>query len=271
VGLLVESLRRAGLRELRVGLGDVGLTGAVLDGLEVSGPARERLRTAAAARNLVAWRRAARALELPGRAGTLVAELPALRGGAEVLERIAAVAPDAEAACARLATTLALLEEQGPAGAVLVDLGVMRDWSYYSGVVFEAYAAGAAAPVAVGGRYDGLAGRFGRPRPAVGFTVTLDLLHRAVAAAGPVEEAPRPGVVMVGGLDAEVPAARALRAAGLPVVALPDGDGRAEALARADGWRYVARREPQGWGVLDRASGERFACAGLEEALPSRA
>jgi ATP phosphoribosyltransferase regulatory subunit HisZ len=138
-------------------------------------------------------------------------------------------------------------------------------------VVFEAYAAGAAAPVAVGGRYDGLAARFGRDRPAVGFTVILDLLHRAVAAANGEGPGPRPGVVLAGGLEAEAGVARAVRAAGLPVVALPDGDEAGEALAGTEGWRYVARREGEGWTVLDRARGERFACARLEEALPSRA
>jgi ATP phosphoribosyltransferase regulatory subunit len=164
-----------------------------------------------------------------------------------------------------------MLREQGAGDSVLIDLGVMRDWAYYSGVVFEAYAAGAAAPVAVGGRYDGLAARFGRDRPAVGFTVILDLLHRAVAAANGEGPGPRLGVVLAGGLEAEAGVARAVRAAGLPVVALPDGDEAGEALAGTEGWRYVARREGEGWSVLDRARGERFACARLEEALPWRA
>jgi ATP phosphoribosyltransferase regulatory subunit len=271
IGLLVEGLARAGLPEIRVGIGDVGLTGAVLDGLGVEGPPRERLRGAAVARNLVAWRRAAAALDLPEAAAALVAELPGLRGGEEVLGRVASAGPAAAAGCDGLARTLAMLREQGAGDSVLIDLGVMRDWAYYSGVVFEAYAAGAAAPVAVGGRYDGLAARFGRDRPAVGFTVILDLLHRAVAAANGEGPGPRLGVVLAGGLEAEAGVARAVRAAGLPVVALPDGDEAGEALAGTEGWRYVARREGEGWTVLDRARGERFACARLEEALPSRA
>jgi ATP phosphoribosyltransferase regulatory subunit len=43
-------------------------------------------------------------------------------------------------------------------------------------VVFNLYAAGAPRPVGGGGRYDSLLGRFGDPRPAVGFSLDLDAL-----------------------------------------------------------------------------------------------
>jgi ATP phosphoribosyltransferase regulatory subunit len=271
LALLVEALGRAGLPDPRVAIGDVSLMAAVLDGLDVPSSERDRLRAAAAARNLVAWRRAARGLAFSGPAGDLVSRLLELRGGIEVLERIAAAAPWAEPACARLGATLDLLAGHGAREAAMLDLGVLRDWSYYSGVVFEAYAHGLGAPVAMGGRYDGLAGRFGRPRPAVGFSVMLDLLHRAIAEPEGAASDPAPGVVLVGGLESELAAARAARAAGVAIVALPEGDEAAEAVAAADGWRVVAARAGEGFSVLYRASGQRFACSTLEEAPASRA
>jgi len=269
IGLLVSALAAAGLGDARVAVGDVSLTAAVLDGLGASEARRERLRSAASARNLVAWRRAARDLDLADPGRTLLAELPSLRGGEEVLERVADAVPSAEPACGRLARLLDLVAAHGAGEAVMIDLGVLRDWAYYSGVVFEAYAPGVGAPVAVGGRYDRMAGRFGRARPAVGFTITLERLHRAVAGQRPEEAPPRDGVVLVGGMDDDLAAARAMRAAGLPVVALPTGDERAERLAAADGWRWVAARAGDGYRVLDRASGRSFACDELQEALPS--
>ena len=51
--------------------------------------------------------------------------------------------------------------------------------SYYSGVCFRVYRAGANAPVARGGRYDRLYETFGEARPAVGFTVSVDALEVA--------------------------------------------------------------------------------------------
>jgi ATP phosphoribosyltransferase regulatory subunit len=269
LALLVDSLRAAGLAGVRVAVGDVSLTAAVLDGLGVDPGAREGLGAALARRTFVEWRRLARAARPEGPGAALLADLPSLRGGAEVLERIAAEVPAAGEACARLEATLALLEAHGARQQVVVDLGVLRDWPYYSGIVFEAYAGGVGAPVAMGGRYDGLGGRFGRSRPAVGFGIHLDMLHRALMAAGEPPPPPAEGVVLVGGLDRELAAATAARAAGVAVVAVPADEPDPDGLAAADGWRWVARRDGDGYALLDRATGSRVSGRTLEEALAS--
>ena len=266
LALLVNALRAAGLDDPRIGVGDVSLTAAVLEGLGVPEEARPGLGAALGARNAVEWRRLARAAA-PG--SSLLAELPALRGGPELVARIAGEVPGAAEACARLGDMLGLLERHGVADAVVLDLGVLRDWHYYSGIVFEAYAPGAGAPIAMGGRYDELGARFGRPRPAVGFGITLDLLHQALLAAGNGASTPRDGVVLVGGLDLDPAAGAPVRAAGVPVVALAADAPDAEALAAADGWRWVARPAPGGYTVVDRVAGTSRELARLEEVLPS--
>ncbi|HEX8616575.1 MAG TPA: ATP phosphoribosyltransferase regulatory subunit [Thermoanaerobaculia bacterium] len=48
---------------------------------------------------------------------------------------------------------------------------------YYTGVRFWVYGADRRTPVAQGGRYDSLYGRFGASAPAIGFTFTIDLLE----------------------------------------------------------------------------------------------
>jgi ATP phosphoribosyltransferase regulatory subunit len=59
---------------------------------------------------------------------------------------------------------------------VVYDLGEVRGLDYYTGVHFEVYVAGAGRAAGAGGRYDELMGRFGRPMPAVGFSLDLDTL-----------------------------------------------------------------------------------------------
>jgi ATP phosphoribosyltransferase regulatory subunit len=145
--------------------------------------------------------------------------------------------------------------------APMIDMGVVRDWAYYSGVVIEAYAAGAMAPVAVGGRYDGLGARFGRDRAAVGVAVALDLLHHAV---GRGAEQADTGMVLVGGSDDLIAEATALRAQGVEVVGVPATYEQADALALADGRRFVVRRMGDGWSVRDVISGADEALAALE-------
>ena len=56
---------------------------------------------------------------------------------------------------------------------VRVDLSELGTQSYYSGIVFSAYVAGAGGPIAVGGRYDGLFARFGSDCLSTGFALLL--------------------------------------------------------------------------------------------------
>ncbi|MEW6581619.1 MAG: ATP phosphoribosyltransferase regulatory subunit [Actinomycetota bacterium] len=266
IALLAESLTRAGLDTARIAVGDVWLTGAVMDAAGVPPATQARMRAAAAARDLVAWRALAAGHGDAPAVRALLDELPRLRGGRDVLDRIARDAPAAQAECRRLDDLLDLLERHGVRDRVAIDMGVLRDRAYYSGIVVEAYAPGVGAPIAAGGRYDGLAERFGRPRPAVGFAIALDELHRALAAAAAAPAGAARGVVLVGGMDDEVAAARAARAAGLAGVAVA-GDG--DDLAAADGWRYLARRAGEGYEVVDRIDGTRTTGTTLTEALPS--
>ena len=75
--------------------------------------------------------------------------------------------------------------------------------------------------------------------------------------------------MLVGGLDIDPSVGAAVRAAGVPVVALPADSPDAEALAAADGWRWVARPAPDGFTVFDRTAGTSRRLARLEEVLSS--
>ncbi|MFN8110954.1 MAG: ATP phosphoribosyltransferase regulatory subunit [Thermoleophilia bacterium] len=256
LSLLGAALRAAGLRDWRIGIGDVSLTAAVLDGLGVPAEARERLGATLAARDLVGWNTIAMAQDLPDPQRDLLARLPLLRGGTDVLDRVVAAVPTAAPAADRMRALLAVTDLT--TDELLVDLGILRDWPYYTGLVLEAYAHGVGEPIAQGGRYDSLSARFGHFRAAVGWSVELELLHRALAheAAAPADHVR--GVVLCGGLGAHAGLASALRAEGVPVVCLPDGDTRAEAVAAADGWRFVVAPEGGEMVVLDRSSGVRL-------------
>jgi ATP phosphoribosyltransferase regulatory subunit len=74
---------------------------------------------------------------------------------------------------------------------VHLDLGAIRDFDYYTGIIFEGYGPDLGRPVAQGGRYDGLLGRFGRPAPATGFVVQLDLVWEMLTRAARPPALPR--------------------------------------------------------------------------------
>jgi ATP phosphoribosyltransferase regulatory subunit len=168
--VLCAALDATGLEHYRIGLGDASLYPALLAGAGVPEDAREGILHELSTRDFVGLERKLRELDLDAGARERLLTLPQVRGGAEVL-------PEA-------ASELRQVVELLPAEArdrVIFDLGLVRDLSYYTGAVFEVYDPAMGQPIGGGGRYDDLLGRFGRPLPAVGFALTVDSLHVALA------------------------------------------------------------------------------------------
>ena len=179
ITLALTGLDAAGLARHRVGLGDGALYRALLEALEVPEASRGELLACLARRDLVTLEMRVRELGLAGDARETLVRLPELRGGPEVLER--APGP-AHAALDGLRVLYAALEERGVAGRVILDLGLVRELSYYTGAVYEVYDPAVGFTLGGGGRYDDLIGRFGTPRPGCGLTLDLQRVHVAQAA-----------------------------------------------------------------------------------------
>jgi ATP phosphoribosyltransferase regulatory subunit len=73
-----------------------------------------------------------------------------------------------------------LMMERGLDEGLSFDLTLARDITYYTGMVFEVFAPGVGAPIALGGRYDDLLAQFGASAPAVGFTFEVERLLTAM-------------------------------------------------------------------------------------------
>ena len=54
-----------------------------------------------------------------------------------------------------------------------LDLSVVNDVDYYTGIVFQGYVARVPKVILSGGRYDGLLSRIGRAHGAMGFALNL--------------------------------------------------------------------------------------------------
>jgi ATP phosphoribosyltransferase regulatory subunit len=160
-----------GVQRFQLDVGHPDFFRGLLEELGPDAASERRLRDALAHKDASTLERLVAELAPPPHVGDALLALPTLFGDAEVLERAGALArtPRAERALANLAEVYRLLRIYGLADAVLLDLGEVRGFDYYSGMYFEAYVADFGAAVAAGGRYDQMLGRFGYDCPAVGF------------------------------------------------------------------------------------------------------
>ena len=105
------------------------------------------------------------------------------------------------------------------AGVVQFDLADLTGYSYHTGVTFAAYCDGMPNAIARGGRYDRIGERFGRARPATGFSLDL----REITEILPTVPA-KPAISAPWVLDEDLRRAiDALRAQGEVVIQLPVG------------------------------------------------
>jgi ATP phosphoribosyltransferase regulatory subunit len=233
--LAVESLLEAGLKDFRIGLGQVAVTKGVLQDLGLPGPAVAKIKAALASKDLVALERLSGDYSFSGTRRRHLQLLAGLHGGSEALEeaRIYFGNTAATAFLDELAAVWQALKAYGLEKWLFIDLGILRDFDYYTGIVFEGYVPGLGAPVCGGGRYDDLLAHFGRPCPATGFALGLERL--LTARGEDCSHCSDQGYLVAGGeLGAILARARQLRRQGATVIPGEPGENRQQAEARAN-------------------------------------
>lgn len=186
IAMTVEGLRALGLGQFQLDVGQADFFRGILEDLGADEATARGLRSALGRKDVSALERRVDALGATTAVSELLLALPALYGRGDVLERAERLvkSPRSEAALANLAEVYRLLGIYGLAEAVLLDLGEVRGFDYYSGVHFEAYVSGLGAPLAGGGRYDHMLGRFGYDCPATGFAFEVGRVMLAMESQG---------------------------------------------------------------------------------------
>ena len=175
IRLMAEALRLAGVGVSRIDVGHVAVFKSLGRHAGLSSEAEEELFGALQAKDVPTVRELVAAVAEPFRSALLA--LPELYGDGQDLARAARALPplpEIEGAFGDLGRLAAALGDQ-PLGFDLADL---RGYHYHSGLVFAAYCPGSPGAVALGGRYDGFGGAFGRARPATGFSLDLRQIGR---------------------------------------------------------------------------------------------
>jgi ATP phosphoribosyltransferase regulatory subunit len=191
VRLMLATLEAAGLREITLDLGHVGVYEAVLAAAELSAETEAVVFDALQRKSRPDLEHAL--TSVPEHTQAMILGLLDLHGDEQVLMRarelFAERASGALAAVEALADVAADVRRQRPELAIYFDLAELRGYHYHTGVVFAAYGAGLGQALAYGGRYNDVGAVFGRARPATGFATDLKALlplQQCAGAAGAI-------------------------------------------------------------------------------------
>ena len=187
IEVLVTALRT--LREIssffggdvkyKLEIGHVGFCKALLESMELEHDQFEKVLSYVGAKN-------SSALDIgldPGpkvdAALEKIRALPRLYGTGEVLttaRQLCEGNSDAERVIDYLGKILDILEQNGLNENVCIDLAMVNDMDYYTGLVFKGYLEHTGEAVLGGGRYDSMLSNFDMNAPATGFGVNLSLI-----------------------------------------------------------------------------------------------
>lgn len=198
VELAAEGLSGIQAEGFRIELCHIGYFKALIDRLETDEGVKEDIRQRVEQKNYAAL---SDLLEpfAGSKAAAALKYLPRLFGGKEVFQTAYELFDDAGArqSLDYLRAIYESLCRLGLGERVIIDLGLVNQAEYYTGLIFRGYFDGVGEPVLSGGRYDNLISDFGVPLSATGFAVNMDLAAQVL----PKEGGKAPDVLVFAGED----------------------------------------------------------------------
>ncbi|POZ62727.1 ATP phosphoribosyltransferase regulatory subunit [Chromobacterium alticapitis] len=239
IDLMLSTLEKTGVEKLRLDVGHIGIYRGLAAAAGLAPEVSRELfgllqnKDAAGIAALVAG------VAEPYKSAFLA--LPELYGPAAVLDKARTRLPSLPEVELGLMQLSAIARAMQGRVELSFDLAELRGDFYHTGLMFAAYAPGWSDAIARGGRYDNVGRRFGRARPATGFSLDLRDLLRIL----PERDSSRGIRVAARHLPAAAAEVARLRAEGEMVVVDYLGESAAalncdrELAPAADGWQLA--------------------------------
>jgi len=182
VSLAIDILQKLGLKSFKIVLGQMAFTRGILHPFESSPASFKRILGAVAKKDTSHLEALLKEERINQRTRKQVLSLLDLFGGEEVFEsaKPLAASPACRAGLRRLREVYQILKQAGHQEFLLVDLGEVRGFDYYTGTIFEIFSEGAGSELGGGGRYDHLLEKFGAPSSSTGFALHIERIQWAL-------------------------------------------------------------------------------------------
>lgn len=184
IEVAIDALRAAGLSEFMIEIGHVGYFKGLMEEAGVSGDKSERLRVLVEEKNELAIELALR--HESASAAERIMKLATLFGDASILDEALRLTSSETShnAATHVKKLVDMLTRDGFGEYISIDLGMVHEINYYTGIVFRGITSSIGRSVLRGGRYDDLPKFMGMDTGAVGFAITTQPLIDALIKQG---------------------------------------------------------------------------------------
>jgi ATP phosphoribosyltransferase regulatory subunit len=188
IAIAVECMQAVGLDDFRLAVSQPEFFRSILSEAGLDAEGRAQIQSALQKKDTSTLETLVTQYPLTEDYRRVLLQLPTLFGKAEVFSRAARLTRShtAQRALENLVRVYDILKTYGLEDRVLIDLGDIRGFDYYTGITFEGFTPNLGYRVCSGGRYDHLLGRYGRHDAATGFAIDLEALLEALEKAHPL-------------------------------------------------------------------------------------
>src|SRR5215471_11647115 len=153
--IAVEALQRLGIADFQINLGSVDFFGGIVDRIELPEDEIAKLKTALNIKDQPGLESLLNTLPLEERRKNILRAIPQLTGGRDVLKEARSLIRNSRSveSLDHLEEIYSIFDKLGLSRHLTIDLGEVRGFDYYTGILFRAYIPQLGFEVASGGRY----------------------------------------------------------------------------------------------------------------------
>lgn len=182
ISIAIKTLIENGV-EFHIEIGNAGYYKGLLEEVQLSDVLESKLKELVESKNFAEIKKFVESLDISEEHREILAKIPDLYGDfTQTLEEAEeyCLNDNMKNAVEDLKEIYDVLADYGYEDHISLDLGLINDLDYYTGMVFKGYVKGYGETVLSGGRYDTLTKYYGQYIPATGFGLNVDDLINAI-------------------------------------------------------------------------------------------
>ncbi|WP_035795888.1 ATP phosphoribosyltransferase regulatory subunit [Clostridium akagii] len=180
----IEALKKIGLEDFKIEIGDSKFFKELTETVNLDESKKENLRMLIQNKNISALKEFLddNKENIDKNISIVLEKLPELFGGKEVIIETQKLLNNADnmTSLKCIKDVYEVMDKLGLSKYISVDLGMLQNLNYYSGLIFRGYCMEVGDSILSGGRYDKLIENFGDSLPATGFAINVDIVLEAL-------------------------------------------------------------------------------------------